>query len=66
MNIGKSIKIALLKNNMLQSDLAQKMGVHVSAISRIARNKPITVETLDRLAKTFSMKASEFVALGED
>jgi plasmid maintenance system antidote protein VapI len=66
MNIGKSMKIALLKNNMDQSGLAQTMEVHVSAISRISCNKTITTETLERVAKALKMKVSEFVALGED
>jgi len=66
MNIGKSLKISLLKNNMEQSDLAQKLGIHQSNISRIANCKTITTETLERIAGAFNMKVSEFVAIGED
>lgn len=66
MNIGKSLKISLLKNNMEQSDLAEKLGIHQSNISRIANCKTITTETLERLAVAFNMKVSEFVAVGED
>lgn len=66
MNIGKSLKISLLKNNMEQSDLAEKLGIHQSNISRIANCKTITTETLERLATAFNMKVSDFVAVGED
>jgi DNA-binding Xre family transcriptional regulator len=66
MNIGKSLKIALLQNDMEQADLANRMGIHQSNISRIACCKTITTETLERIAKAFDMKVSEFVAIGED
>jgi len=66
MNIGKSLKISLLKNNMEQSDLADKVGIHQSSISRISCGKIITTETLERIAKAFNMKVSEFIAVGED
>lgn len=66
MNIGKSLKIALLKHNMEQSDLAEKIGIHQSNISRISCGKTITTETLGRLAAAFNMKVSEFLAIGED
>lgn len=66
MNIGKSLKIALLKHNMEQADLAEKIGIHQSNISRISCGKTITTETLARLAGAFNMKVSEFLAIGED
>ena len=66
MNIGKSLKIALIQNNMEQADLADRMGIHQSNISKISRGKTITTETLQRIAKAFNMKVSEFLAIGED
>lgn len=66
MDIGKSLKMALIKNNMEQSDLATKIGIHQSNISKISCGKTITTETLSRLATAFNMKVSEFVAIGED
>lgn len=66
MNIGKSLKMALLKNDMEQADLADKVGIHQSNISKISCGKTITTETLARLAGAFNMKVSEFVAIGED
>lgn len=66
MNIGKSLKMALLKNDMEQIDLADKVGIHQSNISKISCGKTITTETLERLAKAFSMSVSDFIKLGED
>jgi transcriptional regulator with XRE-family HTH domain len=66
MNIGKSLKISLLKINMEQSDLAEKIGIHQSHVSKISCGKTITTETLERLAVAFNMKVSEFIAVGED
>lgn len=66
MNIGKSLKMSLLKNDMEQSDLADKIGIHQSNISKISCGKTITTATLERLATAFNMKVSEFVAIGED
>lgn len=66
MNIGKSLKMSLLKNDMEQADLAAKVGIHQSNISKISCGKTITTETLERIAKAFNMKVSEFVAIGED
>jgi len=66
MNIGKSLKIALIQNNMEQADLAEKLGIHQSNISRFANCKTITTETLARLAKGVNMKVSDFIKLGED
>lgn len=66
MNIGKSLRIALLKNDMLQADLAARLGIHQSGISRLANRKSMSTETLERAAIAFGMKVSEFIALGED
>lgn len=66
MNIGKSLKMSLLKNDMEQSDLAGKMGIHQSHVSKISCGKTITTETLERMAAAFNMKVSEFIAIGED
>jgi Predicted transcriptional regulator len=66
MNIGKSLKIALLKNDMTQPDLASKVGIHQANISKVSCGKNITTETLERIATAFDMKVSDFIKLGED
>lgn len=66
MNFGKSIKIALLKNNMTQPELAKILDLHQSGISHMANRDSTSTKNLVRVAKAFGMKVSEFVALGED
>lgn len=66
MNFGKSIKIAMLKNNMEQIDLANILGIHQSGISHMSNRESTSTKNLVRVAEAFKMKVSEFVALGED
>lgn len=66
MNVGKSIKIALIKQGMEQRDLAEKMKVSKPYISQLAGKEQIGMGTVVLLAEAFSMKVSDFLALGED
>jgi len=66
MNIGKSIKIALVKKGMEQRKLARKIKLSTVTTSKLANIKaPCKQKTLEALAKAFDMPVSEFVALGE-
>ncbi len=65
MNIGKSIKIAVAKNDMKHSDLATKLGISSSYLSQMIKKTSCSESMLNRLSGVFSMKASEFNALGE-
>lgn len=66
MNVGKSLKIALVKKGMSQTELAKKMGVHDQWVSKLANSESAAQTTLVGLAEALDMKVSEFVALGED
>lgn len=66
MNIGNSIKVALVKKGMKQTELAVKMGCKPLWISRLANSASASGPTIEQLATAFDMKVSEFVALGED
>jgi plasmid maintenance system antidote protein VapI len=66
MNIGISIKVALAKRGINQKALAEKMGTTPAAISQLAAQESCTGATIKKLADAFGMKASEFVALGEE
>lgn len=65
MNIGKSLKFALLKNDKNQSELAQQLGLRDQQISRLANAKSANGKTIEMLANAFDMSVSEFIALGE-
>ncbi len=66
MNFGKSLKIALAKREISQSDLAKELNVTRAYISNISRKKECSGGVLRMMAKHFGLKVSEFVALGED
>lgn len=66
MNIGKSIKVALAQRNMKQNQLADRLGKSARWINLLANSKGASTETITMLAAAFDMKASEFVALGEE
>ena len=64
---GKSLRIALAMSNMTRKDFADQMHMTPTHVSRLATgNQQIGGETLSRVAAVFGMKASEFLALGED
>lgn len=65
MDIGKSTKIALVKNGCSQGWLAKELGVSRQRATAIANSKEAGAKTLERLANVFGMSISEFIALGE-
>lgn len=66
MNIGKSIKIALAMRDMKQNQLAEKLDKTPRWINQLANSGSASTATIEMLAGAFDMKASEFVALGEE
>ncbi len=66
MNVGRSLKVALAKRDMSQTQLAKKMNVHVQWVSKLANSETASQATVTGLAEALDMKVSEFVALGED
>ena len=66
MNLGKSLKVALAKNAMTQSDLSRAQSWSLRTINKLANREGGSVSDINKLSKALGMKASEFVALGED
>ena len=67
MNIGKSIKIALIQKDMRAKDLAEKMEVSGAYISMLSNSKkPVSMKRMETIAAAFDYQVSEFIALGED
>ena len=67
MNIGKSIKLALLNKDVKSKDLAAKMGVSGAYVSLLANNKKSpTTRVLSHIASSLGYSVSEFIALGEE
>lgn len=66
MNVGKSIKVAMAMKGIKQNELARQLQVGDVYMSRLANSEHAGMGTVNKLAHTFGMKVSEFVALGED
>lgn len=66
MNIGNSLKVALIKKGISQTQLAKQMGVHTQWINKLANSETASQGTIVSLATALDMKTSEFVALGEE
>lgn len=66
MHLGRSLKVALARSNMKQSELARKLGLSHRWVNKVANQEGGSVQTIDMLAKAFDMPASEFIRLGED
>ena len=66
MDIGKSLKQAMLDNDTKGYDLSEHMGLSESTISLIRNNRrSTTFDNLEKLAEYFGMSVSEFIELGE-
>ena len=50
---------------MTQQELAEKLGISLRRVNKIANSTYANTETVERLSGVFDIKASEFIALGE-
>lgn len=66
MHIGRSIRVALAKHDINQTELARQMGVSRAYINRLCGKETAPMGSASKIAKHFGMKVSEFIALGED
>jgi len=65
MNIGKSIKKAKVEHEINYRQLAELVGLSVAQIAALSAKPHASCKNIERLAKAFNMKPSEFIALGE-
>lgn len=65
MNIGKSIRKAMIDKDMTNAQFAKLYGVTESHASRMKKCADISGGSIKKLADVFEMSASEFIALGE-
>ncbi len=67
MNIPKSLKIALIKSRISPGELAEELSVSKQYISQVVNgNKPPKLATISSICNFLNIKASEFIALGEE
>lgn len=65
MDLGLSLKIALARKKMTQTELANDLGVSRQIVTRWVITGNMPKSKMAELAEYFEMKPSEFVALGE-
>ncbi len=65
MNIGKSLKIALLDSGLNQLDCARKIGISKTLLNRHFNSEFISMPLVVRYAEFFNIKPSELIALSE-
>lgn len=67
MNLGKSIKRALIDAHMTQRALAKALKTTPAHMSRLATGKAhMNTLVLQKVADQFGLKVSDFIKLGED
>ena len=66
MHLGRSLKVALARANMNQTQLAAKLRLSPRWVNKIANQPGGSMQTIQLLADAFSMKPSDFIKLGED
>lgn len=66
LNIGESLRLALMYNGLTQSKLADDLGIARSSICKHLKNKKATNPVIKRFADYFDMSVKEFVELGEE
>ncbi len=66
MNLGKSLKIVLAKEDKSQKWLAEQMGTSNAMVCKWCNKKTYSWETVFSICALFDYKVSEFIALGED
>jgi DNA-binding Xre family transcriptional regulator len=66
MNLGKSLKIALIKAELSQIELAEKIGVSKQQVNNWTRADGIRSTNLNKVCNALNLSVSEFIALGEE
>lgn len=66
MNLGVSLKMALVKRGKKNKDLAAFLGVHPAQITNWIANGNMNQENLLKVCEYLNMKVSDFIALSED
>lgn len=66
MNTYPALKKLMLERDMTRYRLSQISGTSQAQLSRYANGQNVSLEFIQRIAATFDMKVSEYIALAED
>ncbi len=64
-NFKAATRQCLRKRNMKQKDLAEEIGITEGQLSVWVNSSNLNTTVIEKLAKPFKLKVSEFVSLGE-
>ena len=65
MNIGKSVRIAMIRRDFTAGEVAERTGLSKRFIQNICRQTSCSTVSLEKIAEAFDMSVSELIALGE-
>ena len=65
MDIGKSLRHAMINNDLKAKDVAELTGLNTRTITNMYKLPTCSNSSLKKLAEAFNMSVSEFIALGE-
>jgi len=65
MDIGKSIKLALVQQEKKAPELAKDIEIKYPTLNNIIKHGKTNTTTLERIANGLNMRVSELIALGE-
>lgn len=66
MNVGRSIKILLVKHGKTQTDVARDLGVTRASVNRHCNLERASMKCIEKYADYFDIGVSEFIKLGEE
>ncbi len=66
MNLKKSIKVALARQDKNASWLANRLNITRQHMSQIINSSGVNSDTIDKVAKALDLASSELIALGEE
>lgn len=64
-DLGRSLKIALITSGFKQDDIAGMLGVSKQQVSSWATKGSISVKNVSRISRALGFKVSQFIELGE-
>lgn len=66
MHTGKALRKLIFDRNIKNSELADGVGVKPSQVTEWVKNERMSLRSMDKIAKFFDMKLSEFIKLSEN
>lgn len=66
LDAGRALRVIMANKNMMGTELAASLGVSLTTVSTLRREKLMSGRNLVLLSNHFGISASEFIKRGED